>query len=46
MEAEELFRAFYYSLGLPLKSVIEWEQGRGVYLRTPGASPNKRGVSM
>jgi hypothetical protein len=46
VEAEELFQAFYYSLGLPLKSVIEWKQVGGVYLRTPVVSPNKCGVSM
>ena len=35
MEAEELFRAFYYSLGLPLRSVIEYK------IRRRGGSPSE-----
>jgi hypothetical protein len=35
VEAEELFRAFYYSLGLPLRSVIEYK------IRRRGGSPSE-----
>jgi hypothetical protein len=35
VEAEELFRAFYYFLGLPLRSVIEYK------IRRRGGSPSE-----